>query len=497
MATMIACIFAPRLYRMYLRSSLDGSSQIYSTNLAEQCGDFAISYLFPAGMVYSVWHRKLQYILYLSLFLASSYAIRATGRYFNPTFLTFLQVFRRARTEPNTENMEALRRYDFEFKGWPVGFTSTKLSRLARQDLVASERGNAVKKYTPCWLLGWVVAHTFGIRLIYPGLLVGPMLRTYLEDARGKLVLLQKGVRTKIVSSDGYYLDAMFFDRRREANTTIGKTLVICCEGNAGFYEIGMAGTPIAEGYSVLGWNHPGFGGSSGTPYPLYELNAAEAVFEYATKELGFREEDIVLYGWSIGGFPATYLAAQHPNVKGLVLDATFDDLLPLALPRMPAFLSTVVRATIRYHVDLRVSKEMRSYAGPVRLIRRTEDEIIADPPSSLPANRGNYLLMDILRQRYPFLLDNEESERALRGWLNQPHVKDVSTRAALERSEVSIPEKTENLSSLEKATLILQIAEKILTDFKSTHCTPLPGDLFILPWSGESRPRGSSSSTK
>lgn len=121
------------------------------------------------------------------------------------------------------------------------------------------------------------------------------------------------------------------------------------------------------------------------------------------------------------------------------------------------AFL-VIVRATIRYHVDLRVSKEMRSYAGPVRLIRRTEDEIIADPPSSLPANRGNYLLMDILRQRYPFLLDNEESERALRGWLNQPHVKDVSTRAALERSEVSIPEKTENLSSLEKATLILQI---------------------------------------
>ena len=25
-----------------------------------------------------------------------------------------------------------------------------------------------------------------------------------------------------------------------------GKTLVICCEGNAGFYEIGMMGTPVA-----------------------------------------------------------------------------------------------------------------------------------------------------------------------------------------------------------------------------------------------------------
>ena len=38
---------------------------------------------------------------------------------------------------------------------------------------------------------------------------------------------------------------------------------VICCEGNAGFYEIGAMGTPIDLGYSVLGWNHPGFAGST------------------------------------------------------------------------------------------------------------------------------------------------------------------------------------------------------------------------------------------
>jgi hypothetical protein len=38
--------------------------------------------------------------------------------------------------------------------------------------------------------------------------------------------------------------------------------LVICCEGNAGFYEIGIMSTPIGSGYSVLGWNYPGFGWS-------------------------------------------------------------------------------------------------------------------------------------------------------------------------------------------------------------------------------------------
>ena len=34
-------------------------------------------------------------------------------------------------------------------------------------------------------------------------------------------------------------------------------------EGNAGFYEMGCTGTPLDLNYSVLGWNHPGFGGSS------------------------------------------------------------------------------------------------------------------------------------------------------------------------------------------------------------------------------------------
>ena len=36
-------------------------------------------------------------------------------------------------------------------------------------------------------------------------------------------------------------------------NTEEGKTLVICCEGNAGFYEIGIMATPITCGYSTLG----------------------------------------------------------------------------------------------------------------------------------------------------------------------------------------------------------------------------------------------------
>ena len=115
------------------------------------------------------------------------------------------------------------------------------------------------------------MVHTFGIKLVYPGSigLMQSALAEPLQTGREKWVLEKKGIRYKIETSDGNSIDTMFFDRRNSsANTTSsqsnGRTLVVSCEGNAGFYEIGVLSTPIDAGYSVLGWNHPGFGGSTG-----------------------------------------------------------------------------------------------------------------------------------------------------------------------------------------------------------------------------------------
>lgn len=82
-----------------------------------------------------------------------------------------------------------------------------------------------------------------------------------LLQGRSKLIEVNRGVRCKLLSRDDNEIDTMFIDRRNQTNN--GNTLVITSEGNAGFYEIGIMCTPIEAGYSVLGWNHPGFGGSS------------------------------------------------------------------------------------------------------------------------------------------------------------------------------------------------------------------------------------------
>jgi pimeloyl-ACP methyl ester carboxylesterase len=40
---------------------------------------------------------------------------------------------------------------------------------------------------------------------------------------------------------------------------------------------------------------------------------------QYAIHRLGFKPEQIVVMGWSIGGYAATWLAMNYPDIKGLV----------------------------------------------------------------------------------------------------------------------------------------------------------------------------------
>lgn len=52
------------------------------------------------------------------------------------------------------------------------------------------------------------------------------------------------------------------FCRNSNINS-LNPKLVICTEGNAGFYEAGIMSSAIETHHSVLGWNHPGFGYST------------------------------------------------------------------------------------------------------------------------------------------------------------------------------------------------------------------------------------------
>ncbi|CAH0577810.1 unnamed protein product [Chrysodeixis includens] len=306
-------------------------------------------------------------------------------------------------------------------------------------------------------VLAFVATHTFGLRLIYPGSLgvLQVLLWGALLQGRAQLVENHNGQRSKLKTADGNTIDTMFVDQRGQNPN--GKKLVVCCEGNSGFYEIGIMTTPIKAGFSALGWNHPGFAGSSGLPYPSQEHNAIDVVMQFAINELGFLPDDIVMFGWSIGGYTASWAAVNYP-VGALVLDATFDDLLPLAENQMPASWSLLVREVVRSYVDLNVAELVAKYEGPVHLVRRTEDEIICLRQGHLSSNRGNNLVVRILESRHPALLSSPPARAALARLLAAPD---------------SPPHPNLELRQLEK--VLEPLVSKYMRDLRSTHCSPLP----------------------
>lgn len=191
-----------------------------------------------------------------------------------------------------------------------------------------------------------------------------------LQQGQERLVERYRGRRTKLVACDGNEIDTMFMDRRKHPGSHgRGLRLVICCEGNVGFYEMGCLSAPLEAGYSVLGWNHPGFGGSTGAPFPQHDANAMDVVIKYALHRLNFPPTHVVVYGWSIGGFTATWATMTYPELGALVLDATFDDLVPLALKVMPHSWKGLMVLTVREHFNLNVAEQLCSYPGPVLLL--------------------------------------------------------------------------------------------------------------------------------
>jgi hypothetical protein len=65
-------------------------------------------------------------------------------------------------------------------------------------------------------------------------------------------------------------------------------------------------------------------------------------------------------------------------NLVFQILDASFDDVLPLALSRFPVAWEPLLKCVIREHMNLNNIEQLNKYSGPVLLYRRTEDEIIA-----------------------------------------------------------------------------------------------------------------------
>lgn len=126
-------------------------------------------------------------------------------------------------------------------------------------------------------------------------------------------------------------------------------------------------------GANVFLLDYRGYGRSGGRPSVAGVYQDGETAYRYVTGTLRVSPRDLILQGDELGAAVAARLAAEHPQVAGLVLESPFPSLRALADAVMP--LSGWVMSG---HMD--VTADVARYAGPKLFLFGSDDQVI--PPS-------------------------------------------------------------------------------------------------------------------
>ncbi|KAK2996236.1 hypothetical protein RJ639_025377 [Escallonia herrerae] len=118
---------------------------------------------------------------------------------------------------------------------------------------------------------------------------------------------------------------------------------------------------------NLMGYDYSGYGASTGKPSELNTYSDIEAVYECLQTEYGVSQEDLILYGQSVGSGPTLHLAAHLPRLRGVVLHSAILSGLRVVCR---------VKCTLCFDMYKNVNK-IRKVKCPVLVIHGTEDDVV------------------------------------------------------------------------------------------------------------------------
>lgn len=129
------------------------------------------------------------------------------------------------------------------------------------------------------------------------------------------------------------------------------------------------------RGCGLLAAEYRGYGGSTGAPCLVGMLSDVDALLQAC----GCAEEQVVVFGRSVGSIYALELAARHPRVAGLILESGIADPLERIRLRVhPAELGTTeaaLTAEVETHLDHR--RKLERYGGPLLVLHAEHDTLV------------------------------------------------------------------------------------------------------------------------
>ncbi len=151
------------------------------------------------------------------------------------------------------------------------------------------------------------------------------------------------------------------------------KATILFFHGNAGNISHRMDYLPMFHrlGYNTLIFDYQGYGKSSGAPSELGTYQDAIATCQFLTEEKNISPAEIILFGESLGGAIAAWLAADK-NSGLLVLASTFTSVPDMAEKIYP-FLPVRLIARINYNT----LESLQSITSPVFVAHSPQDEVI------------------------------------------------------------------------------------------------------------------------
>ncbi len=159
------------------------------------------------------------------------------------------------------------------------------------------------------------------------------------------------------LSGDTYHINGLRLARPQS------KGVILYLGGNS--FRVHVSGGGIVralpDNMDIILFDYPGYGQSEGTASTANMLSAAVDVHDHAHDQGWLRNRPIIVYGFSMGGFIASQLAAER-SVDAVVLEATS--------PNVKAWAESFVPMIARPFVDIEVADSIADLDNTAALTR-------------------------------------------------------------------------------------------------------------------------------